>query len=94
MAYAARYPERVDRFVLDAAIPHGMVSGLLSSHWPCTERDTQPYQDMVTSQVAAANRLVQRSDAFCLTDPTCPFYGQGNGSVVKVCTYIFPEEHL
>ncbi|KAJ7924150.1 hypothetical protein B0H13DRAFT_1602008 [Mycena leptocephala] len=66
MAYAARYPERVDRFVLDAAIPHGM-----------------PYKDMVTSQVAAANRLVQRSDAFCLTDPTCPFYGQGNGSVVK-----------
>ncbi|KAF8198739.1 hypothetical protein K438DRAFT_1583844, partial [Mycena galopus ATCC 62051] len=66
LAYATHYPERVDRFVLDAAIPHGM-----------------PYQDMVASQVAAANRLVQRSDAFCLTDPTCPFYGQGNGSVVK-----------
>lgn len=43
----------------------------------------QPDQDMVTAQVAAANRLVQRADAFCLNDPTCPFHGQGNGSVVK-----------
>ncbi|KAJ7463965.1 Alpha/Beta hydrolase protein [Mycena latifolia] len=66
MAYAGRFPDRVDRFVLDAAIPHGM-----------------PFQDMVTDQVAAANRLLQRADAFCLTDPTCPFHGQGNGSVVK-----------
>ncbi|KAJ6594910.1 hypothetical protein B0H19DRAFT_1009913 [Mycena capillaripes] len=66
MAYAARYPERVNQFVMDAAIPHGM-----------------PDQDMVTAQVAAANRLVQRADAFCLNDPTCPFRGQGNGSVVK-----------
>ncbi|KAJ7708636.1 hypothetical protein B0H16DRAFT_1703975 [Mycena metata] len=66
MAYAARFPERVDRFVLDAAIPHGM-----------------PFQDMVTDQIAAANRLVLRADAFCLTDTKCPFHGQGNGSVVK-----------
>ncbi|KAJ7017861.1 hypothetical protein C8F04DRAFT_1405477 [Mycena alexandri] len=66
MAYAARFPERVDRFVLDAAIPHGM-----------------PFQDMVTDQIAAANRLVLRADDFCLTDPACPFHGQGNGSVVK-----------
>ncbi|KAJ7602925.1 hypothetical protein B0H17DRAFT_1222657 [Mycena rosella] len=67
MAYAGRFPDRVDRFVLDATIPHGM-----------------PFQDMVTDQVAAANRLLLRADAFCLTDPTCPFHGQGNGSVVKV----------
>ncbi|KAJ7828741.1 hypothetical protein B0H14DRAFT_3873220 [Mycena olivaceomarginata] len=66
MAYAARYPQRVNQFVIDAVIPHGM-----------------PYQDMITPQVADANRLVQRADAFCLTDPTCPFHGQGNGSVVK-----------
>ncbi|KAJ7607064.1 hypothetical protein B0H17DRAFT_967634 [Mycena rosella] len=66
MAYAGRFPDRVDRFVLDATIPHGM-----------------PFQDMVTDQVAAANRLLLRADAFCLTDPTCPFHGQGNGSVVK-----------
>ncbi|KAJ6592391.1 hypothetical protein B0H19DRAFT_1010092 [Mycena capillaripes] len=66
MAYAGRFPERVDRFVLDAVIPHGLVP-----------------QDGIAFQVAAANRLVQRADAFCLTDPTCPFHGQGNGSVVK-----------
>ncbi|KAJ7871043.1 hypothetical protein B0H13DRAFT_2350109 [Mycena leptocephala] len=66
LAYVGRFPERVDRFVLDAAIPHGM-----------------PFQDMVTDQAAAANRLLLRADAFCLTDPTCPFHGQGNGSVVK-----------
>ncbi|KAJ6473302.1 Alpha/Beta hydrolase protein [Mycena vulgaris] len=66
MAYADRYPERVDRFVLDGAIPHGM-----------------PWLDMVADQVLAANRLLLRADAFCLTDPSCPFYGQGNGSVVK-----------
>ncbi|KAJ6455910.1 hypothetical protein C8R47DRAFT_996593 [Mycena vitilis] len=66
LAYAARYPHRVNQFVLDAAIPHGM-----------------PAQDMVTFQVAAANRLVQRADAFCLADPACPFYGKGKGSVVE-----------
>ncbi|KAJ6493437.1 hypothetical protein C8R45DRAFT_989775 [Mycena sanguinolenta] len=66
MLYATRYPERVNRFVLDAAFPHGA-----------------PLQDLVTTQVAAVNRLVQRADAFCHTDPTCPFYGQGNGSVIQ-----------
>ncbi|KAJ6486961.1 hypothetical protein C8R45DRAFT_1074725 [Mycena sanguinolenta] len=66
MAYAAKYPERVDRFVLDAVFPHG-----------------GPLQELVTPQRAAVNRLVQRTDAFCQTDPTCPFYGQGNGSVIQ-----------
>ncbi|KAJ7136870.1 Alpha/Beta hydrolase protein [Mycena epipterygia] len=66
MAYADRFPDRVDRFVIDAVIPHGM-----------------EFQDMITAQVAAANRLLLRADAFCLTDPTCPFHGQGNGSVIK-----------
>ncbi|KAJ6493438.1 Alpha/Beta hydrolase protein [Mycena sanguinolenta] len=66
MSYTAKYPERVDRFVLDAVFPHGM-----------------PLQDLVTSQMAAVNRLVQRADDFCHTDPTCPFYGQGNGSVIQ-----------
>ncbi|KAF7362951.1 hypothetical protein MVEN_00646400 [Mycena venus] len=66
MAYAARYPERVDKFVLDAAFPHGL-----------------DLKSLVKFQVGAANRLIQRSDAFCLTDPSCPFHGQGNGSVIK-----------
>ncbi|KAJ6493446.1 hypothetical protein C8R45DRAFT_900860 [Mycena sanguinolenta] len=66
MLYAARYPERVDRFVLDAVLPHGA-----------------PLQDLVTTQMAAVNRLVRRVDAFCHTDRTCPFYGRGNGSVIQ-----------
>ncbi|KAJ6486969.1 hypothetical protein C8R45DRAFT_1145694 [Mycena sanguinolenta] len=66
MSYAAKYPERVDRFVLDAALPHGA-----------------PPQEFITTQVAAVNRLVQRVDAFCQTDSTCSFYGQGNGSVLQ-----------
>ncbi|KAJ7491237.1 Alpha/Beta hydrolase protein [Mycena latifolia] len=41
------------------------------------------FQEMITHQVVAINRLLLRSDAFCMTDPTCPFYGQGKGSVVK-----------
>ncbi|KAJ7460970.1 Alpha/Beta hydrolase protein [Mycena galericulata] len=65
-AYAARYPQRVGRFVIDAVIPHGMAFG-----------------PMIDDQMTAINRLLERSDAFCLTDPTCPFYGQGKGSVVK-----------
>ncbi|KAK7043406.1 Alpha/Beta hydrolase protein [Favolaschia claudopus] len=66
LSYATSHPEVVDRFVLDAAIPHGM-----------------SFQDMVKFQVAAANRVLQRADAFCLNDTSCPFYGQGNGSVIK-----------
>ncbi|KAF7359014.1 hypothetical protein MSAN_01242100 [Mycena sanguinolenta] len=65
-AYAAKYPERVGHFVLDAVLPHGM-----------------PFQDMVTDQVAAINRLLLRADAFCVEDTSCPFHGQGKGSVVK-----------
>ncbi|KAJ7132947.1 hypothetical protein C8R46DRAFT_1362393 [Mycena filopes] len=65
-AYAARFPHRVGRFVIDAVIPHGM-----------------PFQDMIDDQMTAINRLILRSDAFCMTDPACPFYGQGKGAVVK-----------
>jgi hypothetical protein len=54
--------------------------------------DVKPFQDMVTDQAAAANRLLLRADAFCLTDPACPFYGQGNGSVVKVL--FSPPSHI
>ncbi|KAJ7663268.1 hypothetical protein DFH06DRAFT_1042439 [Mycena polygramma] len=50
-----------------------------------------PFQDMVTFQVGAADRLVQRADVFCLTDPACPFYGQGNGSVVKAWQTILAQ---
>ncbi|KAJ7246158.1 hypothetical protein B0H12DRAFT_768573 [Mycena haematopus] len=74
MAYAARYPNRVDRFVLDAVIPHGM-----------------PTQDMISAQLVAVNRLVQRVDAFCLTDINCPFHGQGNGSVIKAWETVLAE---
>ncbi|KAF8133467.1 hypothetical protein K438DRAFT_1739249 [Mycena galopus ATCC 62051] len=42
------------------------------------------FQEMITDQMTAINRLLLRSDAFCMTDPTCPFYNQGKGSVVKV----------
>ncbi|KAJ7878557.1 hypothetical protein B0H14DRAFT_3777173 [Mycena olivaceomarginata] len=65
-AYAAKFPDRVGHFILDAVLPHGM-----------------PFQDMVTDQVAAINRLLLRADAFCLEDTACPFHGQGKGSVVK-----------
>ncbi|KAJ7684238.1 Alpha/Beta hydrolase protein [Mycena polygramma] len=65
-AYAAKFPERVGNFILDAVLPHGMT-----------------FQDMVTDQVAAINRLLLRADAFCLVDTSCPFHGQGKGSVVK-----------
>ncbi|CAK5263891.1 unnamed protein product [Mycena citricolor] len=41
-----------------------------------------PFQDMVTDQVSALNRLLLRADAYCLADPSCPFHGQGKGSVV------------
>ncbi|KAJ7221372.1 Alpha/Beta hydrolase protein [Mycena pura] len=65
-AYAAKFPSRVGRFILDAALPHGM-----------------PFQDMVTDQVAAINRLLLRADAFCMTDAACPFHSAGKGGVVK-----------
>lgn len=54
------------------------------------DRANQDLKSMVKFQVGAANRLVQRSDAFCLTDPSCPFHGQGNGTVIKVSLYAPP----
>jgi len=40
--------------------------------------------ELVTGQIKNANRLLLRADAFCLSDPTCPFSGEGKGSVPKV----------
>ncbi|KAJ7061501.1 Alpha/Beta hydrolase protein [Mycena amicta] len=65
-AYAAKFPNRVGRFILDAVLPHGM-----------------PFQDMITDQVAAINRLLLRADAFCIVDSSCPFHSQGKGAVVS-----------
>ncbi|KAJ7017313.1 hypothetical protein C8F04DRAFT_1017845 [Mycena alexandri] len=42
-----------------------------------------PFQEMIDHQMTAINRLILRSDAFCMTDPACPFHGQGQGAVVK-----------
>lgn len=39
--------------------------------------------EFVVAQVAAANRLLLRADAYCIYDPNCPFHSQGKGSVVK-----------
>jgi hypothetical protein len=44
----------------------------------------KPYQDLVSLQVGALNRLLERADAFCLHDETCPFFGKGKGSVLAV----------
>ncbi|KAJ7291996.1 hypothetical protein C8J57DRAFT_1274354 [Mycena rebaudengoi] len=62
----------VDRF------PERVANFVLDAVMP----HSMPYQDMIPDQVLASNRLLLRADAFCLTDPTCPFYGQGKGSVV------------
>jgi hypothetical protein len=51
------------------------------------DRVNQDLKSLVKFQVGAANHLIQRSDAFCLTDPSCPFHGQSNGSVIKVSLY-------
>jgi hypothetical protein len=55
-----------------------------------TDRATQDLKSLVKFQVGAVNCLVQHSDAFCLTDPSCPFHGQGNGTVIKVYLYAPP----
>ncbi|KAJ7784305.1 hypothetical protein B0H16DRAFT_1402150 [Mycena metata] len=39
-----------------------------------------PFQEMIDHQMVAINRLILRSDAFCMTDPECPFHGQGQGA--------------
>ena len=41
--------------------------------------------DQANDDIAAQNRIMQRADAYCLNDTTCPFYSQGKGSVIKVC---------
>ncbi|KAF4637604.1 hypothetical protein G7Y89_g477 [Cudoniella acicularis] len=60
--YAATFPERVDRFVLDSVAPHGR---------------------QALDDIEATNRLMQRADAYCLNNASCPFYGKGKGSVLK-----------
>ena len=47
--------------------------------------------DQANDDIAAQNGIMQRVDAYCLNDTTCPFYSQGEGSVIKVCP-IFPSK--
>lgn len=39
---------------------------------------------LVDQQIIDVNRLLLRSDAFCINDPTCPFHTEGKGSVPQV----------
>ncbi|MCJ1414852.1 hypothetical protein MMC32_001181 [Xylographa parallela] len=77
MQYAARYPQRVENFVLDGIVP----SGLLPQH----EAQTQ---------VDALNRVLYRADAFCLNNSSCPFFGQGKGSVITAYKKILASAPL
>ncbi|MCJ1401946.1 hypothetical protein MMC11_005163 [Xylographa trunciseda] len=43
--------------------------------------DITPYYAAQT-QIAALNRVLDRADAFCLNNSSCPFFGQGKGSVI------------
>jgi hypothetical protein len=38
---------------------------------------------LVRAQIRDANRLVQRADAYCQFDASCPLHAAGNGSVVS-----------
>ncbi|KZP17745.1 alpha/beta-hydrolase [Athelia psychrophila] len=48
-------------------------------------------QAVATYQVAAANRLLLRSDAWCQNDTTCPFHAQGKGSIPKAFATVLAQ---
>ncbi|KZP21579.1 alpha/beta-hydrolase [Athelia psychrophila] len=62
--YASKYPQHVERFVIDAIFPHSISN-----------------VDLATYQMSAVNRLLLRSDAYCLNDTSCPFHAQGKGVI-------------
>ncbi|KAE8449055.1 hypothetical protein EG329_008643 [Mollisiaceae sp. DMI_Dod_QoI] len=64
--YAATFPHRVHRFVLDSVAPHGL-----------------SFFQQAQDNIAATNRIMQRVDAYCLNNSSCPFYGKGKGSVLE-----------
>ena len=40
-------------------------------------------QDLIAYQMKAANRLLERADAYCQSDTSCAFHSQGKGSVLQ-----------
>ncbi|CZR58678.1 uncharacterized protein PAC_08570 [Phialocephala subalpina] len=64
--YAATFPHRVNRFVLDSVAPHG-----------------RPFFQQAQDNIAATNRALQRADAYCMNNSSCPFYGKGKGYVLE-----------
>ncbi|MCJ1379735.1 hypothetical protein MMC17_002838 [Xylographa soralifera] len=46
------------------------------------------------TQIAALNRVLYRADAFCLNDSSCPFFGQGKGSVITAYKKILASAPL
>ncbi|RFU28898.1 hypothetical protein B7463_g7452, partial [Scytalidium lignicola] len=62
-----------------ATFPERVDHFVLDSVTPHGRSFFQQAQD----DIAATNRLMQRADAYCLNDASCPFHGKGKGSVLK-----------
>lgn len=46
--------------------------------------NVQTLSERATNQIEAVNRAVLRADAYCHSDPSCPFRKHGRGSVPRV----------
>ncbi|KAH8835045.1 hypothetical protein DL96DRAFT_1549699 [Flagelloscypha sp. PMI_526] len=47
--------------------------------------------EAIKDEVTAVNRMLQRADAFCQSNSTCPFYVQGKGSVLEAWKQILQK---
>lgn len=75
------FPDRVGHFMLDAVVPHGLVS-------PAQDESTSLYPQYFTVQaqdeIAILNRALLRADAYCQNNSRCLFHFKGKGSILKV----------
>lgn len=84
--YAAKYPDHVGNFVIDAVTAPGMVSGLFKEKEDAKSAQALFYQ--ANTGILAGNRALLRADAYCQNDPDCSLKSKGKGSIPAVYSAI------
>ena len=73
-------------FVLDAVVPHGVVSPTLLRLVLTTNDHLEDPGQQAEDEIVAANRVLLRADAYCQNNSSCPFRNAGKGSIPEVGT--------
>lgn len=96
LQYAHTYPDSVGRFILDAVVPHGVVSSRSLKFQSEFQADHIPQgrKEQAKDIIIGANRALLRADAYCQNNASCPLINEGKGIIPRVRTRPLAEDTI